>query len=115
MDEGNLEGALMAVEAFILEPKYAEYFPLALKVKGDLLLLSKRYDEAKSFFQGIINVQEFAWAKYGLCKSLVNLKEFEDAERAILSLALNLESNLASYDLLAELKIREEAFDDALE
>ena len=69
MDEGNLEGALMAVEAFILEPKYAEYFPLALKVKGDLLLLSKRYDEAKSFFQGIINVQEFAWAKYGLCKS----------------------------------------------
>lgn len=115
MDKGNLEDALSAVEAFILEPKNAEYFPLALKVKGDILLLCKRYDEAKSFFQGIINVQDFAWAKYGLCKSQINLEEFDDAERAILSLALNLESNPASYDLLAELKIREEAFDDALE
>lgn len=50
MDEGNLEGVLMVVEVFILEFKYVEYFFLVLKVKGDLLFLSKWYDEVKLFF-----------------------------------------------------------------
>lgn len=115
MDKQDFEGALDAIDDFLIEPRNAEYFPLALKTKGDLLLLCEHYHDAKEFFEAIINVQDFAWARFGLSKCYVELEEFDNAEKTVLELAFNSETMLPAYDLLSELKIKERAFDDALE
>lgn len=115
MDKQDFEGALDAIDDFLIEPRNAEYFPLALKTKGDLLLLCEHFHDAKEFFEAIINVQDFAWARFGLSKCYVELEEFDNAEKTVLELAFNSETMLPAYDLLSELKIKERAFDDALE
>lgn len=115
MDEQNPEQALKELEFILVEPKNAEHFPLALKTKGDLLLLNRQFENAKLFYQSIINIQNFTWAKLGLVQCYIHLDEFDDAERDLIQLALQPESMLSAYDLLAELQIKLEAYDEALE
>ena len=115
MDRQDYEKALAEVEFFLLQPEHAEHFPLAMKIKGDLFIITERYQEAVAFFESIINVQDFSWAKMGIAKSLLALNEFDDAEREIIQLAMRPDSALEAYDLLAKLQIKQSAFDDALE
>ncbi|ALM91165.1 MULTISPECIES: response regulator [Alteromonas] len=115
MDDQNPEQALKELEFILVEPKNAEHFPLALKTKGDLLLLNRQFENAKLFYQSIINIQNFTWAKLGLVQCYIHLDEFDDAERDLIQLALQPESMLSAYDLLAELQIKLEAYDEALE
>ena len=115
MDKKDYEKALAEVEFFLLQPEQAEHFPLAMKIKGDLLIITERFQEAVAFFESIINVQDFSWAKMGIAKSLLALNELDDAEREVIQLAMRPDSALEAYDLLAKLQIKQSAFDDALE
>ena len=115
MDKQDYEKALAEVEYFLLQPENAEHFPLAMKIKGDLFLITERFQEAIPFFESIINIQDFSWAKMGIAKSLLALNELDDAEREIIQLAMRPDSALEAYDLLAKLHIKQSAFDDALE
>jgi len=115
MDKKDYEKALAEVENFLLQPEHSEHFPLALKIKGEMLVQTQRYHEAISFYESIINIQDFSWAKLGIATSLMALNEFDDAEREIIQLALRPDAALNAYDLLAKLQIKQSAFDDALE
>ena len=115
MDKNDYEKALSEVEFFLLQPEQAEHFPLAMKIKGDLLIFTERYQEAIAFFESIINIQDFGWAKMGIAKCLLALNELDDAEREIIQLALRPDSALQAYDLLAKLQIKQSAYEDALE
>jgi DNA-binding NarL/FixJ family response regulator len=84
MDKKDYEKALAEVENFLLQPEHSEHFPLALKIKGEMLVQTQRYHEAISFYESIINIQDFSWAKLGIATSLMALNEFDDAEREII-------------------------------
>jgi tetratricopeptide (TPR) repeat protein len=88
---------------------------LALKIKGDLLLLCERYNEALAFFESIINVQPFSWATLGLVQCYIQQNEFDIAEKTLIHLALQNNRMLVAYDMLAELQIKQNAFEEALE
>lgn len=115
MDKRNNKGALAEVEEFLTTPEKSEFFPLALKLKGELLLSCERPEEAKDFYNAILNVQAFSWAQMGLVKALMALGETEEAEKRILRLAFRPETQLLAYDLLTQLNIENEDFDTALE
>ena len=115
MDKKDYEKALAEVEYFLLQPEHAEHFPLAMKIKGDLFFMNERFQEAVTFYESIINIQDFGWAKMGIAKSLLALNELDDAEREIIQLAMRPDSALEAYDLLTKLQIKQSAFDDALE
>jgi DNA-binding response OmpR family regulator len=115
IEANQLDPALTEIEAFLTEPKNADFYALALKLKGELLLARKYFDQAKEFYQAIINVQNFTWAQLGLIRCYINLDEDDDAEKKILELAFKPGSMLAAYDLLAALQIKHKEFEDALE
>ncbi|MBU2877127.1 MULTISPECIES: tetratricopeptide repeat-containing response regulator [Aliiglaciecola] len=115
MGKGQLSKALAEVELFLSEPKNAEFFPLALKTKGELLLACGHFEQAKEFYQAIINVQSFTWAQLGLVNAHIRLNEDDDAEKLVLELAFKSDSQLAAYDLLSALHIKQKDFDVALE
>ncbi|MEP4892152.1 MAG: response regulator [Aliiglaciecola sp.] len=115
MGKGQLSKALAEVELFLSEPKNAEFFPLALKTKGELLLACGHYEQAKEFYQAIINVQSFTWAQLGLVNAHIRLNEDDEAEKLVLELAFKSDSQLAAYDLLSALHIKQKDFDVALE
>ena len=115
IEQGSLDKALLELENFLTEPRNSEFFPLALKLKGELLLACNHYDEAREFYQAIINVQNFTWAQLGLIRSFISLDLDEEAEKLVIELALKQDSMLAAYDLLAALQIKHKEFEDALE
>ena len=115
IEQGSLDKALLELENFLTEPRNSEFFPLALKLKGELLLACSHYDEARECYQAIINVQNFTWAQLGLIRSSISLDLDEEAEKLVIELALKQDSMLAGYDLLAALQIKHKEFEDALE
>lgn len=114
--ERNLpEKALASLETFLGNPKNSEFFPLALKTKGELLEECEFYEQAIEFYHAILNVQAFAWAQLGVVRSLIKTDHDEEAEKRILELAFKPDCKLAAYDLLTALQIKQQEFDDALE
>ncbi|MBC3767154.1 response regulator [Neptunicella marina] len=109
------EQALDAVETFLTSPDKSEFFPIALKLKGELLLLCEQYEQAKEFYQAIINVQNFAWAQLGMVKSLMALDQDDEAEKLLLRLAFKADAQVKAFDLLADIQIKQKDFDMALE
>ncbi|RDV24320.1 response regulator [Alteromonas aestuariivivens] len=115
VEKNALDDALFQTEQFLLEPKNAEFFPVALKLKGELLLACGQFEAAREFYLAILNVQKFTWAQIGLVKCHIHLNQDEEAEKLILALAFQNDSKLVAYDLLSALKIKQQEFDDALE
>ena len=107
--------ALSEVEVFLGTPKYSEFFPLALKIKGEMLTACGNFNQAKYFYLAILQVQSFTWAQLGLVNSYLHLDEDESAEKLVLQLAFKPDSQLAAYDLLTALQIKQNDFDSALE
>ncbi|MBT0587648.1 response regulator [Alteromonas oceanisediminis] len=115
MERDKPEKALVALENFLSEPSNSEFFPLALRTKGELLERCGFHQQGSEFYSAILNVQAFAWAQLGLVRCLIKLDRDDDAEKLILSLAFKPDCKLAAYDLLAALQIKQHEFDDALE
>jgi CheY-like chemotaxis protein len=107
--------ALSQVELFLATPKNAEFFPIALKIKGEMFAASGQFQQAKEFYKSILKVQTFTWAQLGLVNSYLRLDEDEQAEKLVLRLAFKPNSQLAAYDLLTALQIKQNDFDTALE
>ena len=107
--------ALAQTEAFLTEPAHAEHYPAALRLKGELLIHCERFEDARDFYQAIINIQNFAWAQLGLIEALLKLGQEDEAEKRLLRLALKPDAQLRAFDMLADIKIKQEDFDMALE
>jgi len=115
IDKHQYERALSEVELFLDNPKLSEFFPLALKIKGEMLAANGNFRQAKDFYLAILEVQTFTWAQLGLVNCYLRLNEDELAERLVLRLAFKPDSQLAAYDLLTALQIKQNDFDTALE
>jgi CheY-like chemotaxis protein len=115
IEKKDFPQALSEVELFLGEPKKSEFFPLALKIKGDVLQACGHFKQAKEFYTAILNVQTFTWAQLGLVTTYLRLNEDEAAEKLVLRLVFKPDSQLAAYDLLSALQIKHKDFDTALE
>ncbi|MGJ8682604.1 response regulator, partial [Paraglaciecola sp.] len=115
IETNKYDKALSQVELFLATPKNAEFFPIALKIKGEMLAASGQFKQSKEFYQSILKVQTFTWAQLGLVNSYLRLDEDELAEKLVLRLAFKADSQLAAYDLLTALQIKQNDFDTALE
>ncbi|XOV78858.1 MAG: response regulator [Aestuariibacter sp.] len=115
MNTKKFEEGLEAAKAFLSNNENLQYFPLALKAKGEMLLALERFEDGKTFYRAVLNVQNFNWAQIGLIRCLIALDEDDEAEKHLLRLAFRPDSQLFAYDLLTELNIKQENFDTALE
>lgn len=115
IEKNQYSRALSEVELFLGNPKHSEFFPLALKIKGEMLTACGQFEQAKEFYLAILKVQTFTWAQLGLVNSYLRLDEDELAEKIVLRLAFKPDSQLAAYDLLTALQIKQNDFDTALE
>lgn len=115
IEANQFERALAQVEIFLATPQNAEFFPIALKIKGEMFTAAGHFKQAKEFYQSILKVQTFTWAQLGLVNSHLRLDEDEEAEKLVLRLAFKPNSQLAAYDLLTALQIKQNDFDTALE
>lgn len=98
---GNKLKALEACNALLAAN--SRYVLDLTKIKGELLLELKRYDEALALYQELLTVRSTPWAEVGKARSLIANGQ-EEAAQAHLAKTLDAYPNyLAAYDLQAGL------------
>ncbi|MBQ4834549.1 response regulator [Pseudoalteromonas sp. MMG010] len=112
IDDQNDSKALKYINA-TLEKAQGNYTPILLRLKGDILLRLNRVTEAKDFFKSVLNMQNFAWAKFGLIEALIENKEHILAQRMLKTLIERPETRLIALDLLGRLEIKLNQFEQA--
>jgi CheY-like chemotaxis protein len=115
MGQQKYNSALTEVDKVLSSQNNRELFPIALKTKGDLLLLSQRYADAGIFFTSMLKIQALSWAEIGFIKCLIALDQDDEAEKKIVVLACKKETKTIAFELLAILHVKHYKFDEALE
>jgi len=113
--QNKLNSALTELERVIETSTSKELIPLALKAKGDLLLMKKEYPQAAQFFESVLKLNQFAWAEIGLVTCLLHFGNDVDAERMIINMATKIDTKTMAYELLTRLQLKHECFEEALE
>ncbi len=93
--------------------KTPEYAGIALRLKGELLIKTKQYEDAQKMYQAILTTRELPWAVLGNSITRIKLGDWQDAESTLKTLAELDETKVEALDWLGRLYIEREQIKDA--
>ncbi|GAB1256135.1 hypothetical protein NBRC116494_06370 [Aurantivibrio plasticivorans] len=99
IDKKNYKKAAELSEA--VEKTEPRYEMMCKSMRGELYQLLEEYDKARSLYDSVLDDSDAVWAKLGLGKTLIALREFGDAEE-VLKEVLEVDNRyVEAHDLLA--------------
>ena len=107
------EKALEQLNQLLTQAELHRQYPLLLKLKGDVLLQQGVFDEALAFFNAMLSIQPFAWARIGKVRCLLQLSDEQQAFAELEHMLSRSETRLFALDHLAELEFRQHHFQQA--
>lgn len=110
LDSGNHHAALQYIDEQLSNAAQRKWFPLLLKLKGDILLIQQQYADAEQFFKAMLAIQPFSWAKMGLVRCYLHLGKEAQAFGELESMLVRSDSRLFALDLLAELEFKQQRY-----
>jgi len=105
--------ALQWLNAQLAQPELHKQYPLLLKLKGDILLMQQSYDDALSFFEAMLHIQPFSWARMGKVRCLLHEKKESQAFSELEAMLARSETRLFALDCLSELAFRQQRYQQA--
>lgn len=111
----RFDDALTEISNIIKFPESKDHVGPALRMRGEVMLRQKDYQEAKRFFREMSEKYNFSWANNGLLRTEVALGNEEFAEKLLIELASKPNSKLIAYELLTALQVKQACFEEALE
>ncbi|MDP5135659.1 response regulator [Rheinheimera baltica] len=97
----------------LTQPELHKLYPLFLKLKGDVMLQQHAYSDALVFFNAMLQIQPFSWARIGKVFCLLRNNEEEQAFAELQHMLARTETRLYALDCLAELEFRQQHFQQA--
>ncbi|MFN3901795.1 MAG: response regulator [Alishewanella aestuarii] len=113
LDAQHYQAALNYIDEQLADANQRKWFPLLLKLKGDILLAQQEFTDAEHFFLAMLSIQPFSWAKMGLVRCYVAKGQEQQAFKLLEELLLRSESRLFALDLLAELEFKQQHYQQA--
>lgn len=113
LDSGQPERALDVINTQLAQAEHSTIYPLLLKVKGDLLLQLGQIKPAEAFFDAILDIQPFPWARIGLARTFLAQDKQSQALMLLQQLIKRPETRLEALDCIAEIEFRQQQFDHA--
>lgn len=80
-----------------------KYLVDAMRIKGNALIMTRRFDLAIAFYQQALQMRSMPWAKLGLAKAYQGNGEHAQAKDALTDLLVETPRFLAAYDVLGRL------------
>lgn len=105
--------ALALLNQQLSQSELHKLFPLLLKLKGDILLLQQRYADALTFFNAMLQIQPFSWARTGKVRCLLHNNDEQQAFAELEFLLARSETRLFALDCLSELEFRQQHYQQA--
>lgn len=90
------------------------YLSDAARLAGQILYRAGRYDEAITLYKVLLSKRDLAWAKFGLANVALRQDDQDSAEKALCEIIESHALYLPVYNLLTDLYLAQERFDDAL-
>ena len=110
LEHNQHDAALETLNLQLAKPELHKLFPLFLKLKGDILLLKQRYMEALTFFNAMLQIQPFSWARTGKVRCLLQLNDEKHAFAELEKMLARSETRLFALDCLSELEFRQQHY-----
>lgn len=105
--------ALAAVDQQLAQAELHKYFPLLLKLKGDILLEQQAFTDAAGFFDAMLRIQPFSWARIGRVRCLLHNNHEQQAFAELEQMLARSETRLFALDCLAELEFQQQRYQQA--
>lgn len=102
--EDNIEKAIKKCD--VVKNEEPDYAMHALRLKGELLVRSKEFEEAYKLYTAILSKREFNWALLGQAICRLNLEDWDEAEFTLRELVDVNETRVEALDWLGRLLIR---------
>lgn len=115
IDRGLYDKALQLIEKHIDNPKFVKSIPQLSRIKGDILLTQKKYQQGQKFFISILQIQKLTWAKIGLIRCLIALDQEDKAFGQLQLLAQQPATKVEALELLSQIQFKRKDYNDALE
>lgn len=101
IDERNYDQAIENCNKLITKkPKFA--LP-TYRIKGNLLLKEKRFDEALELYKTVLEIRELGWAQLGFAKSYFFKEQYDDAVPLLTELTESSQRFVEAWDWLAKI------------
>ena len=113
LEQKLLDQALEMINQQLSTPELHKLFPLLLKLKGDVLLEQQDYQQANGFFQAMLQIQPFGWARVGRVRCLLQHGNEPQALDELEQLLTRSETRLFALDCLAELEFKRQRYSHA--
>ena len=105
--------ALALIDQQLSQAELHKLFPLLLKLKGDILLQQHDYSTALPFFQAMLHIQPFSWARIGKVRCLIQQQQERQAFAELQQMLARSETRLFALDCLSELEFRQQHYQQA--
>ncbi|MBZ9611890.1 response regulator [Rheinheimera maricola] len=113
LEQHQYDSALQVINQQLSQPELHKLFPLLLKLKGDILLQQHAYGDAFVFFQAMLQIQPFSWARIGKVHCLLHQQEEQQAFTELEQMLARSETRLFALDCLSELEFRQQRYQQA--
>lgn len=113
LDTQQYPAALRYIDEQLSDAAQHKWFPLLLKLKGDILLAQQEFEDAEHFFLAMLSIQPFSWARMGLVRCYMQQGREQQAFAELEPLLLRTESRLFALDLLSELEFKQQRYQQA--
>ena len=113
LEHQQYNAALNLLNQQLTQAELHKLFPLFLKLKGDILLLQQKYTEALTFFNAMLQIQPFGWARTGKVRCLLHINEEQQAFAELELMLARTETRLFALDCLSELEFRQQHYQQA--
>lgn len=113
LENGRPDRALQQLDQMLAQGQSPKMVPVLLRFKGDLLLESSEFAKAQQFFQSVLAVQPFGWARIGLIKAFRGNGDIVQANAQMQQLEMRGENKLFVLEQLAEQEFQTEDFEAA--
>jgi tetratricopeptide (TPR) repeat protein len=99
------DGIIAAKDKFLID---------ALRIKGNALLATQRFEEAAEFYRQALSMRAMPWAKLGLSKASAGLGKTDEADQVLRDIINENPQFMAAYDLLSHSLMKEGNTQEAL-
>lgn len=100
-DQGRWQEIIAACDDIVAAKD--KYLVDAMRVKGNALIMTSRFDEAVEFYQRALQMRSMPWAKLGLARAQQGNGDHEHAKKTLTDIIAETPRFLSAYDALGRL------------
>jgi len=114
IDGQQYEQALESLQSIFAANENPRWMPYLMKLRGEVLLMSKHWEEAEQFFEKVIEVKDYPWATLGLVESLLQQNKLAKAEKNLKAMLDSPQQKLVALNLMSQICERSHQFEEAM-